>query len=108
MKEKEDSKAENINEEKNDNPNNINVGNEKVINLEVNKGEAEKQTVEKDKKEDIEIGLGNKKPGGVEERKKNNIISDFDDKVEEVSSFTDGEPDNTLKKGERVVGAWKF
>lgn len=108
MKEKEDSRAEEINEEKIDYQENINVGKEKVINLEVNKRDTEKQTLEKDKKENIEIGSGNKKPGGVKELKKNNVISDFEDTDEEVYSITDGGPENKLKKGERVIGAWKF
>ncbi|MDF2884462.1 MAG: replisome organizer region-containing protein [Clostridiaceae bacterium] len=116
IKEKEDSKAEHINEEKIDNKDSLNVGNEKVINLEVNNGSNEKinkdkenQTARTKSKEYSPINLENKKNRkSNKNRKKDNVISNFDDTGEEVYGFTDGEPENTLKEGEKVIGTWKF
>jgi hypothetical protein len=115
MKEKEDSKEKNINEEKIDNQENINVGSEKVISLEINNEkinkDIEKQTTGTESKENNPINLENKKPRkSSKNRKSDNVISDFDfnDTEEEVYGFTDGEPENTLREGERVIGAWKF
>lgn len=92
---------------------NINVRNENVINLEINNeknnGDMEKQTRGKENKYDINIGLENEKPRKSKSQRKNNIISDFeDDTDEEVFEFVSGDIENTLKKGERIVGAWKF
>ncbi len=92
---------------------NINVRNEKAVDLEINNeknnGDMEKQIRGKENKYDINIGLENKKSRKSKSRRKNNIISDFEDNTdEEVYEFVSGDIENTLKKGERIVGAWKF
>ncbi|MFT8350508.1 phage replisome organizer N-terminal domain-containing protein [Clostridium saccharoperbutylacetonicum] len=92
---------------------NINVRNEKVIDLEINDekngGDMEKQPRENENKYDINIGLENKKPRKSKSRRKNDTISDFEDNTdEEVYEFVSGDIENTLKKGERIVGVWKF
>lgn len=115
VNEKEDSKEKNINEEKIDNQENINLGSEKVISLEINNEkiskDIEKQTTGIESKENNPINLENKKPRKSSKNRKNdNVISDFDfnDTEEEVYGFTEGEPQNTLRERERVIGAWKF
>ncbi|AGF59183.1 putative phage replisome organizer [Clostridium saccharoperbutylacetonicum] len=93
---------------------NVDIGNEKVINLEINNEksnvELETQTTVNENMYDIKIGSENKKTRKVKRRKKNNIISDFsdDNAEEEVCEFKSGDIENTLKKGEIIVGAWKF
>ncbi|AQR97851.1 phage replisome organizer N-terminal domain-containing protein [Clostridium saccharoperbutylacetonicum] len=110
INEKEKLKVDNNKEEiyKKDN---VAIGNEKVINLEINNEksnvELETQTTVNKNRYDIKVGSKNRK---VKRQRKNDIISDFsgDNTEEEVCEFKSGDIENTLKKGEIVVGSWKF
>jgi predicted phage replisome organizer len=115
FKKEEDLKYIDTNENENMNAeDNVNVRNEKTIDLEINNaknnGDIEKQTDGNENKYDINIDSENKRHRKSKSRKKNNIISDFndDDTYEEICEFVSGDIENTLKKGERIVGAWKF
>ncbi|WP_459479450.1 phage replisome organizer N-terminal domain-containing protein [Clostridium saccharoperbutylacetonicum] len=115
FKKEEDFKYIDANENENINAeDNVNLRNEKIIDLEINNaknnGDIEKQADGNENKYDINIDSENKRPRKSKSRKKNNIISDFNDDgtYEEICEFVSGGIENTLKKGERIVGAWKF